>query len=495
MATPKYKFQLYKKLHAETAAIYAEAKAFGSELLKANGIAPGSIGLTGGVSGCPAPLRKDIMKASEEGAKKVIPLAGLVEQEREIVKDVYGDDYDCCPTSTCEAGLWATFGSLFTPPAHGMGDCYRARYIAPWEKHLHHQGGYGRPFPAKYKDFCADRGSTPGELGFYGKRQNNTDVVIVPLAGANYDVHGIKSWACPLLSHVDPEESAKNIAKAAEIHAEYLTGITSLGYETPGYGYGVKDEEGTPILQKKIAEIAKQYNVPYVIDNAWGLPFVGCNPIKTGADAIIYSMDKATGSATSGLVIGKSDVMVNVRRSLGMHGDRYGTTASYGKAAFVTFDPGKEALLTQIQALKVLRDTPEVLTKPTDDMEQIIIEEFSASSALKKYIDAGEITFTKAYNGTAVEVNYENTWKDYATTGRMGIPIYSIEDMYGGGHQLQVGMSQMGVVPTIAYDGNIYISTSLGTTDEDGNLLEKEMRTAVKCQVKLMEIIMEHAGL
>ena len=219
------------------------------------------------------------------------------------------------------------------------------------------------------------------------------------------------------------------------------------------------------------------------------------DPIKTGADAIIYSMDKATGSATSGLVIGKSDVMVNVRRSLGMHGDRYGTTASYGKAAFVTFDPGKEALLTQIQALKVLRDTPEVLTKPTDDMEQIIIEEFSASSALKKYIDAGEITFTKAYNGTAVEVNYENTWKDYATTGRMGIPIYSIEDMYGGGHQLQVGMSQMGVVPTIAYDGNIYISTSLGTTDEDGNLLEKEMRTAVKCQVKLMEIIMEHAGL
>ena len=94
-----------------------------------------------------------------------------------------------------------------------------------------------------------------------------------------------------------------------------------------------------------------------------------------------------------------------------------------------------------------------------------------------------------------MEVNYENTWKDYATTGRMGIPIYSIEDMYGGGHQLQVGMSQMGVVPTIAYDGNIYISTSLGTTDEDGNLLEKEMRTAVKCQVKLMEIIMEHAGL
>ena len=36
---------------------------------------------------------------------------------------------------------------------------------------------------------------------------------------------------------------------------------------------------------------------------------------------------------------------------------------------------------------------------------------------------SGEITFTKAYNGTAVEVNYENTWKDYATTGIYTTPI------------------------------------------------------------------------
>ena len=493
MATPKYKFQMYKKLQAETAQIYAEAAKAAADIFPAD--RKGTFGLTGGVSGCPAPLRADIMKASEEGAKKVIPLASLVEQEREIVKDVYGDDYDVCPTSTCEGALWATFGSLFTPPALGMGDCYRARYIAPWEKHLHHQGGYGRPFPPKYKDFCADRGSTPGELGFYGKRQNNTDVVIVPLEGANYDTHGIKYWAVPLLAHVDPIASAKKIAEVADVQAANLTGIVSLGYETPGYGYGTKDDEGTPILQKEIAKIAKKHNIPYVIDNAWGLPFVGCNPIKTGADAICYSMDKATGSATSGLVIGKSDVMVNVRRSLGMHGDRYGTTCSYGKAAYVTLDPGKEALLTQIQALKTLRDHPEVLTQPTDVMEQIIVEEFKASAALKPYIDRGEITFTKSYNSTAVEINYEDTWKDYKTTGRMGIPIFSIEDMYGGSHLLQVGMSKMGVVPTIAYDGNIYISTSLGTTDENGALIEEVMRWAVKCQVKLIEIVMEHAGL
>ena len=43
--------------------------------------------------------------------------------------------------------------------------------------------------------------------------------------------------------------------------------------------------------------------------------------------------------------------------------------------------------------------------------------------------------------------------------------------------------------------GNIYISTSLGTTDENGALIEEVMRWAVKCQVKLIEIVMEHAGL
>lgn len=485
MATPKYKFQMYKKLQAETAEIYAEACKFAEGVFPAD--RKGTFGLTGGVSGCPAPLRKDIMKASEEGAKKVIPLASLVEQEREIVKDVYGDDYDCCPTSTCEAALWASYGSLFTPPALGMGDCYRARFIAPLEKHMHHQAGYGRPFPAKYKDFIADRGSTAGELGFYGKRQNNTDVVIVPLAGANYDVHGIKTWPTPLLSHVDPDKSYDNLKKAAEIHAPYLTGIVSLGYDTPGYGYGTHDRDGVPTLQKNIAKIAKEYNIPYVIDNAWGLPFVGCKVDKTGADVVCYSMDKATGAATSGLIIGKADVMVNIRRSLGMHGDRNGTGASYGKAAYVTFDPGKEALLTQIQALKVLRDNPEVLTKPVDEMYNIIVEEFSA---LPKDLLKG-FKFTKSYNSTAVEINYEDTWKD----GKMGVPIFSIEDMYAGSHLLQVGMSKMGIIPTIAYDGNIYISTGLGTTDEDGNLLEKEMRWAVKCQVKLLEIVCQHAGL
>ena len=486
MSKFKYKFQMYKHLQANIPAIYADAKKAAEEI----GIPAdlrGKFGMTGGISGCPAPLRDDIIKASEEAAKTVTPLAVMVDQIRELVKDIYGDGYDAAPTSTCEAGLWVTFDSLFTPPATGRGDNYRARYIAPLEKHLHHQGGYGRPFPGKYKDILADRGSTPGELGFMGKRQNNLDTLMVPLAGAEYSVHGIKHHPVPLLTKVDPEATYVEMKKVAERHATMLTGMTSLAYETPGYGYSVKDKDGTPVLQKLYAKLCKEYNIPYVLDNAWGVPGIGHDIRKSGADIIIYSMDKASGAATSGLIIGKEDIMVPIRRAMGMHGDRWGTGSTYGKAAYVTFDPGKEALATQIQVLKVLRDNPEVYTKAVDDLFDVVKEEFAK---IHPKLKAG-IIISKSYNSRAVEVNYEGTWKD----GELGLPIFSIEDMYSGTNIFQSGMAQMGVIPTVAYDGNIYISPDLATTDSKGNLLKDVMRYGVQAQVKLIEIVAKYAGI
>jgi len=240
-----------------------------------------------------------------------------------------------------------------------------------------------------------------------------------------------------------------------------------------------------PLLQKGYAELAKAYDIPYVVDNAWGLPFVGTDISKNGADVYVYSMDKATGSATSGLIIGKEDVMVPIRRALGMHGDRWGTTASYGKAAYVTQDPGKEALLSQVAALRVLRDKPEVLKKPVDDLYKIVKEEFNA---LGSELLQG-IIISKSYNSTAVEVNYEGTW----AKGKAGIPIFSIEDMYAGSHLLQTGLSQMGVIPTIAYDANIYISPGLATTDENGQLIEERARLAVRALVRLIQIVCKFA--
>jgi len=478
------KFKMYTKLKANTENIFAEARKAADEI----GIPAelkGKFGLTGAISGCPAPLRRDVQENMKKGLNEVIPLASLVNEIRELVKSVYGDEYDAAPVSTCEAGLWVSFDSLFTPPNQGRGDNYRSRYIAPLEKHMHHQAGYGRPFPPRFKDFLADRGSTPGELGFYGKRQNNTDVVIVPMEGAEYPNHGIKSWPVPFLTNVDAKKTVEKVAKVAERHAGNLIGITSLGYETPGYGYEEKDADGVSVLQKGYAAIAKEYDIPYVIDNAWGLPFVGTDITKNNADVYVYSMDKATGSATSGLIIGKEDFMVPIRRAMGMHGERWGTTSSYGKAAYVAFDPGKEALLGQIAALRALKDNPTVLTKPVDDLYTIVKEEFSALDA--ELLEG--IRITKTYNSTGVEVNYEGTWAN----GKDGIPVFSIEDMYNGSHLLQNGLSQMGVIPTIAYDGNILIAPGLATTDENGQLIEERARLAVRAVVRLIQILCKYA--
>ena len=97
---------------------------------------------------------------------------------------------------------------------------------------------------------------------------------------------------------------------------------------------------------------------------------------------------------------------------------------------------------------------------------------------------------TKSYNSRAVEVNYENTWNG----NELGFPIFSIEDMYAGSHILQVGASQMGIIPTVAYDGNIYISPGLGTTDDNGQIIPERVRYAVKALVKLMEIVGRYSG-
>lgn len=486
MSKPKFKFQMYQSLQANIPSIYADLKKAADEIGIPNELR-GKFGLTGAISGCPAPLRRDIIAAGEKDALKVIPLKNMVDEIREIVKSVYGDDYDAAPLATCEAGLWTVFDSLFTPPLQGRGDNYRARYIAPYEKHMHHQGSYGRPFPGRYKDIFADRGSTAGELGFYGKRQENLDTVFVPLDGARYDVHGIKYHPVPMLTGVNAAASKARIEGMARIHGAMLTGFASLGYDTPGYGYSEKDGDGTPLLQKYIAAIAREYNVPYVTDNAWGLPFVGTDIRKTGADVMIYSMDKATGAPTSGLIIGKEEVMVPIRRALGYHGERWGTTNSYGKAAYVGFDPGKDALSGQITALKVLRDKPEILTKPVDDLYDIVTGEFAK---MNPKLREG-ILISKSYNSTAVEVNYEGTWKD----GNLGIPVFSIEDMYSGTNLFQAGLAVMGIIPTVAYDANVFISPGLGTTDEDGQIIEEKAKMAVRGLVRAMEIVSQYAGI
>jgi hypothetical protein len=67
--------------------------------------------------------------------------------------------------------------------------------------------------------------------------------------------------------------------------------------------------------------------------------------------------------------------------------------------------------------------------------------------------------------------------------------------MYAGSNIFQSGMNQMGIIPTIAYDGNIYISPGLGTTDNDGNLIEERARWALQGMVRLIEITCKYVGI
>lgn len=481
----EFKYQIYKHLKANEAQIYADVSKISEEI----GITPemkGGIGLTGAVSGCHGLLGREVDEAMANVSRKVLPSAVFDEKIRDIVKSFYGDDYDAALISTCEAALAVSFDVLCMPPTLGKGDTYRARYLAPYERHMHHQGAYGKPFPPRYKEAISERGEAAGEYGVQGKRAFNLDTVYVKPVGAKYDCHGIKYCPCPNMLHVDGNATVKYFEEIAARHEDSMAGIASLGYDTAGYGYG-DQIDGVPVLQTGLSALAQKYDVPYIVDNAWGTPFIGADIRKLGCDVIMYSMDKASGAPTCGLIIGKEEPMVSIRRALGIHGARYGTLSSHGKAVFVGYDPGKEALAGALAAMTILKDRPEISLKALDELYKIVLEEFELLPASLK---EGWV-ISKSTNSLAVELNYADTWAN----GEHGIPIFSMEDMYAGSQILQNCMSKMGLVPTIAYDGNIYISNGIGNIDEEGQLIELPTRLSVRAAFKAVEVICRYAGM
>ncbi|MCE5208643.1 MAG: hypothetical protein LLG42_10085 [Chloroflexi bacterium] len=482
----KFRYQMYKHLQVNMQSIFAEARQRGEEI----GITPemhGKLGLTGAISACHGSLRREVAQAMDEAAFTPVSSATLDEGIREVVKEVYGDGYDAALVSTCEAGLMISFDVLCMPPQMGRGDPYRGRYIAFYERFMHHPGAYGRPFPPKYKEYLAEQGETSGEYGIQGKRAANLDTLVVRMAGADYTAHGIKYHPAPNLLHVDGKATVQRVAETAALHSDSLVGLTSLAYDTPGYGYGDKMSDGTPVIQHGLAHLAEKYDIPYIVDNAWGAPFIGADIRKLGADVMIYSMDKVTGSPTCGLMIGKEEAMVQIRRAVGIHGARYGSLSSHGKAAYVGMDPGKEALIGALTALRILKDRPVIAQESCNQLYELVLDEFAQ---LPEALREGW-TFCKSPNSLAVEMTYNDTWQD----GRFGIPIFTVEDMYAGTNLIQFGLSQMGLMPTITFDGNIWVSNGLGNVDEDGRLLEVPTRLALRGLFKMIEIVSRYAGL
>lgn len=481
----KYKFQMYQALQARMPEIYAEAERAADEI----GLLPelrGKLGLTGTISGCPALTGDDASRVAGKGGREGMPRPRLVEELREVVKDGYGDGYDAYPVNSGEAGLGVAYAALFAPAFSGPGSSCRARYLAPCEKHMHQQVAYGRPFPPKYKGYLGDRGAAAGEAKFCGRHLADLDVLLAPLAGARYENHGVEYGPVPMLLGVDPEGSLDKMVDLCQDHAALLTGITSLGYDTPGYGYGGKDEEGTPRLQKFMGQLAAEMNLPYVVDNVWGLPFIGADLRKIGADVMVYGLDRAAGAWGGGLIIGREEVMVGIRRAVGVHGDGRGAPAAHGSAGCVTQDPGKGALLTQVHVLKTLRERPQLFTDPVDQLYDLVREELRALPS--KFLE--KLVISKSYNSASVEINYERTWDG----GALGFPIFTSEDGYGGSHVIQAGLAQMGIIPNSCYDGNLSLAPGPGTSEPDGALHADNARLVVRGLVRLLDIVGRYSG-
>src|ERR1700677_3776633 len=108
----RHKYQLYKHMAAAAPGIYDKVVSAIDDC----GLSDlrNQVGLTGAVSGCHGLLTDKVRAAIDAGAREVIPNAPLNERVREIVKDVYGDEWDAAVVNTCEGALWVTFDTLFS---------------------------------------------------------------------------------------------------------------------------------------------------------------------------------------------------------------------------------------------------------------------------------------------------------------------------------------------------------------------------------------------
>ncbi len=483
----KYKYQWYQQIYENIPKIIAEATKQAAELGMDK--LRDEIGLYSGSSACPGSLPYYVLDAIVEANKRrIFPLRKIEDGLREVIKDVYGDDYDAAVANTAETGLRACLEILVAPPTMRKGDAYRGRFITPYGEDYEYFGAYGRPFPPKYKNINIDRSVSAGELGVEGKSLNNLDSVYVRYVGARYEVHGIRQNPVSLLTRVDAAKTAERIRMVAERHVESLTGFGIIGYDTPGWGNGQKDSEGVPKLMKLVGQITEDFDVPFLVDCASCLPIIGVSLKDVNADIMIWSMDKPGRAPTSGLIVGKEEAMVPVRKGLGYGGQRYGEVSSHGKALFSLADPGRDTIVGLTAFLKILRDDPGKVKRPIDKLHEIIVEEFNTLQP-SRFRD--KLLITKSYSMGGTEINYAHTWDD----GGFGIPIFNLEDLYANTNPITLAQEAMGITPSTIYSGNMFITPGLGTLDKNAELNEEYAQIGIRALVRSVEIVCKYAGL
>jgi hypothetical protein len=476
-----FRHHIYRRLGQNKAEFLKRVQALAREVGMPSQL-HGAVGLTGSNSARPAYLRPDIIAKMAEGARSPKNLVAYVEEIRDVVKEGYGDDFDALPINTCEAALWVTLDTFAAPPLAGRGGNYRCRYVGLYEAHAEHQLAYGRPFPPKYKDLFADRANIGGELGVLGRRLENLDVIIVPIEGARYEPHGIKPFIVPLLTTANAAKTKQRVRSVIERHVDQVSALISLGYDSPGYGYGEKSDGVTSDLKAAMGSLAQEFDVPYIVDNARAIPFLGAHPRSMQADLMLFSMDKVAGAPTSGLIVGRPHYIIALQRAIGWHSERFGGgSMTFGKGAFASQDPGREGLVGQLAALRWCIENKNVLRGVVDRLYDITREE--CEPLIARY--GNGIVLSKSYNGGAVEINYVDTWND----GKVGIPVFSTEDKAASMNYVVAGLAELGILPCGPDEGNMVITTGRGLVDEGGQLDERIARPAVRALVRVLLLL------
>jgi hypothetical protein len=446
----------------------------------------GNVALYSGMSSCPAPMPDYVLDAIFDANRGAIrSVQSIEDQIRNLIKSAFGDAFDCAVVNTCEAGLRVAIETLVAPPILRRGESRRAAMLFPYGEDCDWGAAYGRPFPPKYKNVAIDRSVSAGELGMEAKCVANLDTLFVPFANARYEVHGIRQNIVPFLLDVDAAATIAALERMAARHGASLSGLHAIGYDTPAYGYHERDAGGRSLLMRQFGDLARRYDVPFIVDSASALPIIGSGPDEFNADVQLWSLDKIARAPTAGLIVGREDSMLPIRKGLGLAGDRFGNISSHGKAAFSAFDPGRTALVGVLAALKVLHQEPDRIRRPIDQLHDIVTRQFAAISCFPR-----DFVITKSYHLGGTEVNYLRSWGG----GGKGVPIFTLEDLYVGTNPIVKGLSAMGVQPPPIYAGNIMITPGTGLLDGKGELIAERAELAVQGLIKSIEIVCRHAG-
>lgn len=454
------KFRMYMDLMTEAPSILDEVKKAAQD----TGLGP----LPPAATVPPAP------PGAGPAAGEPQPFDKTLNRVREVVKDVYGDDYDCLPFSSPSAARRAALQAAFSPSrVRAAGP--RPRVLIPRQKRSLLPTGF-ELFPPMYK-YIADlpEARQPGSPPL--PPEAAAEGVILPLAGARYPLHGVSSTSISMLTATNYDASLEAIAAAAEVHAPFLCGIYALGPATPGCGFGQRDDRDIHVLSNGLRELGAEFDVPCVLYDPYGLPFAERSPDGPGAALEVYGHPAMGGL---GLLIGTEDLVTPlVKDALQAAGS--GSADDWRKWAP---PPNASSLAALLDLLSDLREDSERFAHVVDRLYEIVTAELSG-------LDSGfkqDIRIRKEYGGLSVEVNYEDTWRD----GR-GFPIFTPEDSKSGANLLEASIAAMGISCATVLEATITVHLAApgpGRFELDSERIALEMRGLAR----LMEILAKRSG-